>query len=469
MSSISSFSPVTTREQASTFLEAQGGQMLAPELIIAFMCKMDLSSVSTFSLTCKYINALSKEDYLWEHLISEHFWMNPAHEITPNNRSYLEAYQKLKIFHSNLSSGVYSKRVLLGHRGLVGSLITDKNRLFSGSYDHTIKIWDETGKCIDTLEGHQGDVTNLLVIGNKLFSGSADKTIKVWEIETGKCLHTFEGHEDHVISLAVFNDKLYSSSLDATLRVWNLETNECINIFRGINSQFNNLAADNNVLYWNSDDFKIKGWDVDSKECFSTFEEHNSAITVLHSAENKLASCSVSGEIKVWDKKTGLCTNTFQSKGSQIEFLNILGNELIAIALDNTMNVWNLETEQLICKFQNPLPWTYSSAIAGSKVYLGHGSDTISILDFSAPDHVIFEEIVAQFRSVNSEQVVIAKTRFLRMPEKARNEIYGELYEILKPFTNDYFGCGEHAFRHQQGLASSAEQKAQAIENYLKK
>ncbi|KAK0741111.1 hypothetical protein B0T18DRAFT_332930, partial [Schizothecium vesticola] len=45
---------------------------------------------------------------------------------------------------------------LEGHRSLVQSvaLSRDGQRLASGSYDNTIKIWDSTsGQCLETLEG----------------------------------------------------------------------------------------------------------------------------------------------------------------------------------------------------------------------------------------------------------------------------------------------------------------------------
>jgi len=61
----------------------------------------------------------------------------------------------------------------------------------------------------------------------------------------------------------------------------------------------------------------------------------------------------------------------------------------------------------------------------------------------------------------------IAMERFLRLPEAMRGTIYGELYEILKPLKNDYFGCAEHAFHNKHGQSSTSQQKAQAIRNYF--
>ena len=46
-------------------------------------------------------------------------------------------------------------------------------RLFFGTY-----------KCLDRLEGHIGDVRCLALYGNKLISGCYDKTIRVWDAYT---------------------------------------------------------------------------------------------------------------------------------------------------------------------------------------------------------------------------------------------------------------------------------------------
>jgi F-box/WD-40 domain protein 7 len=50
----------------------------------------------------------------------------------------------------------------------------------SGTYENTINVWDlRTLDCIRTLPGHTGAVYALAIVGNKLFSGSYDATIRV--------------------------------------------------------------------------------------------------------------------------------------------------------------------------------------------------------------------------------------------------------------------------------------------------
>src|SRR4029453_2536154 len=82
----------------------------------------------------------------------------------------------------------------------------DGKRLFTGSGDNTIKVWDvKTGKQVLSLRGHTGLVTSLAVSsdGKRLFTGSGDNTIKVWDMETGKEALTLRGHTGVVTCMLV--------------------------------------------------------------------------------------------------------------------------------------------------------------------------------------------------------------------------------------------------------------------------
>ncbi len=56
------------------------------------------------------------------------------------------------------------------------------DRLFSGSYDGTVKVWDvKTMECLQTLAGHTGPVRTLVYSGGHMFSGSYDKTVRLMQ------------------------------------------------------------------------------------------------------------------------------------------------------------------------------------------------------------------------------------------------------------------------------------------------
>ena len=120
-------------------------------------------------------------------------------------------------------------RLVGAHEDAVTSLAlsADGKRLFSGSHDKTIKVWDlEAGKETLTLRGHTDAVSSLALSadGKRLFSGSCDQTIKVWDLEAGKETLTLRGHTGGVSSLALSADgkRLFSGSCDQTIKVWDL-------------------------------------------------------------------------------------------------------------------------------------------------------------------------------------------------------------------------------------------------------
>ena len=73
--------------------------------------------------------------------------------------------------------------ILRGHTYAVMCLTLHKNKLYSGSWDKTIRIWNtETHEEIGILRRHTERVFCLTIRENKLYSGSEDKTIRIWKV-----------------------------------------------------------------------------------------------------------------------------------------------------------------------------------------------------------------------------------------------------------------------------------------------
>jgi len=104
----------------------------------------------------------------------------------------------------------------------------DGKRAISGSWDHTIGIWDlSSGRLIRRLTGHEYWITSLALSrdGRYLLSGgSKDLTIRLWDIATGKTLQIFKGHSKYVTSVAYSPDDRYvlSGSWDQTVKLWDV-------------------------------------------------------------------------------------------------------------------------------------------------------------------------------------------------------------------------------------------------------
>ncbi|KAK3946786.1 hypothetical protein QBC32DRAFT_329042 [Pseudoneurospora amorphoporcata] len=168
---------------------------------------------------------------------------------------------------------------LEGHSDSVSSVAfsPDGQRLASGSWDKTIKIWDPaSGSCLQTLEGHSGYVSSVAFSpdGQRLASYSDDKTIKIWDPASGSCLQTLEGHSDSVRSVAFSPDgqRLASGSWDKTIKIWDLASGSCLQTLEGHSDSVWSVAfsPDGQRLASYSDDKTIKIWDPASGSCLQT-------------------------------------------------------------------------------------------------------------------------------------------------------------------------------------------------------
>ncbi|KAK6259313.1 hypothetical protein SCA6_013787 [Theobroma cacao] len=114
---------------------------------------------------------------------------------------------------------------LKGPVGQVYSMVVANNMLFAGAQNGVIFAWKGSSEAspfqlVASMEAHSGAVLCLTVGEKKLYSGSVDHTIRVWDMDTLQCIKTLNGHEDAVMSLLYCNGCLFSCSLDCTIKVW---------------------------------------------------------------------------------------------------------------------------------------------------------------------------------------------------------------------------------------------------------
>ncbi|KAM0041386.1 putative transcription factor WD40-like family [Helianthus debilis subsp. tardiflorus] len=90
--------------------------------------------------------------------------------------------------------------------------------------DGSILAWkyNAASNCFEpaaSLQGHTSAVVTLVVGANRLYSGSMDKSIRVWNLENLQCLQTLTDHRDVVMSVLCWDQFLLSCSLDKTIKV----------------------------------------------------------------------------------------------------------------------------------------------------------------------------------------------------------------------------------------------------------
>ncbi|KAL2886886.1 Vegetative incompatibility protein HET-E-1 [Ceratocystis lukuohia] len=245
-------------------------------------------------------------------------------------------------------------QTLEGHQKYVASVVfsNDGQRLASGSYDETVKIWDATsGACLQTLEGHGSDVTSVVFSndGQRLASGSSDETVKIWDATSGACLQTLEGHHREVTSVVFSNDgqRLASGSEDSTVKIWDATSGACLRTLEGHQKYVTSVVFSNDGqrLASGSEDKTVKIWDATSGACLQTLEGHGSDVTsvVFSNDGQRLASGSSDETVKIWDATSGACLQTLeghQKYVASVVFSND-GQRLASGSNDETVKIWD--------------------------------------------------------------------------------------------------------------------------------
>ncbi|XP_057951700.1 zinc finger CCCH domain-containing protein 48 isoform X2 [Malania oleifera] len=118
-----------------------------------------------------------------------------------------------------------SELSLAGPVGQVYALAVGNGLLLAGTQDGTILAWkfNAATNCFEpvaSLKGHTLAVVSLVVGANRLYSGSMDHSIRVWSLQTLECMQTLTEHTSVVMSVLCWDQFLLSCSLDQTIKVW---------------------------------------------------------------------------------------------------------------------------------------------------------------------------------------------------------------------------------------------------------
>jgi len=281
-----------------------------------------------------------------------------------------------------------------GHTENVSCLAVLKNKLYSGSWDKTIKIWDmktykEEGSLIGHMIGHTDNVICLCVQAddNKLYSGSIDRTIRVWDTKTHEHIATLVRHTCRVSCLAVLKNKLFSGSYDESICVWNTTTYEQIAVLRGHTSMVNCLIIHENKLYSGSKNIHV--WDTETYEDIATLFPPSHVdkypITLIVNCfaihDGKLYSGHNGGTIRIWNLKTYKQTHLFSlhSYSSAMCFA-FHENRLYSGHHDGNIHIWDTKTPNHIAKVSGHTTLVSCIVIHENKLVSGGFHKTINVL-----------------------------------------------------------------------------------------
>ncbi|XP_065836502.1 E3 ubiquitin-protein ligase TRAF7-like isoform X2 [Oscarella lobularis] len=237
-----------------------------------------------------------------------------------------------------------------GHNGGVFRLAANKGRLYSGSRDGMVKVWDvgdlKRG-CIETLKFHR-DTVQALVIGNgRVYSAGADTNIAVWGEDSLEIKKTIEkAHKNIVSSLAVVGKYLFSASL-AEIKVWNALTLDHLRTLEGLNHWVRALAVDEqNEKVYSGAHNTIHTWLAhgDFSLCGKLDLSQGSIYSLVVTRQYLIAG-TYNQNIHIYDINKQQHVKALFGHISSVTDLavSLSGRFLFSSSLDATVQVWNLE------------------------------------------------------------------------------------------------------------------------------
>ncbi len=493
-------------------------QLLPPELMLAIFTQLGTLHVLTSLTVCKSWNTLLNDHSLWKHFLKRDLNcdFDPLKTECPPKELYRSKYPS----YVNFSRGIYSVReIVIGSSECLDCVrLHDGEAILGYGQARRIDIWDLRSRtCKKTLTDDRelisrdyGKIFSLIPTNKgKLISCHGDwfesKQIAIWDLEINACILTIPCSADQAF---LMGDKLVSHDCNGNYQIWDLESGDCEKTVERTAVQpirCSILSQDEKKLIYGTY-AEIEIWDLESGICTATLQGHTSTVTTFILTEDgKLISgetfhdhpdyALAGGEIRIWNLENGDCEMTLRGLEGAIASLVLTktGN-LISVSHIGQIKIWNLKSGN--CETTYRINMALINAWGKDSLALTEEGELIvklpgcsthprfKILDFNASRTEIFEELAEIFdecpkivhprchclpMSKNLEKHELAMQRFSRMPEKDREKIYAELYEILIPFSKDYPGWAEQAFHDRDDQASSPQQKAQAIRKYIAK
>ncbi|OQR80908.1 hypothetical protein ACHHYP_17049 [Achlya hypogyna] len=253
--------------------------------------------------------------------------------------------------HHRQTRTVYKLHSFYGHGGPVWALHMHGDRLVSGSYDKTVKLWNlQTGSCVGTLRAHTGWVSSLDVLGSRIASGSWDSSINLWDADTGDLLRTLvdaPANPIYCLKWESTTNAIVAGCRSHGIQVWDAEAGVCTQTFTGHvrGNQVNGVKANGMTVLSGGSDATVKVWDRRDSSCTHTLLGHAGAVMCVDGMrDHKVLSGSYDMTIKHWDlRRAATPVTSVQGHSSAVFALQIDDTKIISGSADSTLKLFNFQ------------------------------------------------------------------------------------------------------------------------------
>ncbi|KAN0050435.1 hypothetical protein ACTA71_003559 [Dictyostelium dimigraforme] len=351
--------------------------ILPIEITMKIISYLPFQDVLSIQFVCSEWYLITREEVLWKTIYQNYFQVYPNRELLlkksekSSQLHWREIFKQQHERESRWKGDRFKEAHLIGHTGTVWALHLDDERVYTGSFDKTAKVWDtKTKKCRFTLAGHYYPIQCLDVKNNIMATGSLDNSIRIWDLEKGKSkgILTTRAHNFDVFCLQQIGDQIISGSSDSTVKVWNIseilndtieipdadEEEEALqdNVMNdpfAVNNSFTSLPDINepdhvhtNIISVNDKtSTRYRNHNLTSTQTF----KHQSCVTCLQVYGNILMSGGSDRVVRVWDLNTSQPIQILSGHNEGIRALQFNGNVLVTGSDDTTVRVWDLRSK----------------------------------------------------------------------------------------------------------------------------
>ena len=272
--------------------------------------------------------------------------------INPRKFDDLKIDDQIQYIYSNYGL------ILEGHSDTILSFVQYQDRIFTGSKDYTIRLWDQnSGSQLSILYGHTSGVSHLLIHPNSsvLISASRDGTIIFWDINKYILLKSIKAHSEWITDLKIQTpNTLYSFGTDGYLNIWALDTLtqlHSIQVSQKYSFAFS-LSSEYKYAVGVSSNNNLTFWELDTENQIKNFWAHNSQILFVEfsSFDSSVISVGRDDGAKIWKFPNGFQIGKLDDS-VKMKFLKVINDVVIGINRENFLLIWELRTTKLVKRF----------------------------------------------------------------------------------------------------------------------
>ena len=324
-----------------------------------------------------------------------------AIEITGESQSqFQQVDQDIKSSLVRAIEVARESNVLRGHKSAVSSVAfsPDGQTLVTGSYDHTLRLWDQHGQPIgQPLQGDQDWVSAVAFSpdGQTIVSSGKEGKIRLWNRQGQPIGKPFQGQQGWITSVAFSPDgqTIASGGQDGTLRLWNRDGQPIGERFRGHKGVVFAIAfsPDGQTIASGSGDGTIRLWNRQGQSLGKLGLGHEGVVfAIAFSPDGQtLVSGGRDGSVRLWNRQGQPISEPFRGHQGAVFAIAFSpdGQTIVSGSADRTVRLWNRQGQPLAEPWRGHQGAVLSVAFSpdGQAIASGSRDGTVRLWDWQHP------------------------------------------------------------------------------------